>query len=133
MMAGHRLSAVLALLMLIPSGVCTCGGGATACASHPASASDISGCAPGCCDGGCDPEARHKCPAPLPHQPSCPAVAPADAADRATSDVASVVVGTGSETPADWVDAEATRPLPAEPAPCVPAVPLFLAHCVFLI
>ena len=145
-MVRSVLAAVLALLMLLPPGICVCGGGPRACPDHP-----VPGRALG--HDGCDSSCRrhapaehagaaaqaaaaadHHCPAPLPHHPTCPAVTAATPADtQAATDASTLLLLASLEEPLAWwlpVPPRATR-TPA--APHVPSPPLFIAHCTLVI
>lgn len=136
------LCVVLSLLMLMPPGICICGGGAQPCQNHPDDAAvlgaeSLETAVDPCCSS--VPAAdqtqfvgRHQCPSPLPHQSSCPVVAPAT--DQAspenvqphTPDLLAVAVVVYLP--------HLTFPRPTAPASVpVSKPPLFIAHCALLI
>ena len=137
---------VLAFLMLMPAGVCTCGGGARPCPDHPpiGSTHQHDGCSSGCCHKGSsggtpsaartDAAAEHHCPAPLPHEPSCPAVtwaAPADTS--AAADSVTVLISSSADRAVTWWVPDAPRSTSTLVTTYVPTAPLFLSHCSLLI
>lgn len=143
-MVHHILSTVLALLMLMPSGICTCGS-VSACSNHPESSFALvtSGCDFGLCDEAFEPNtassrpalssSSHQCPAPLPHHPSCRAVSPEslfDAQSSGGSLTSTFSFCTVAIFSFIW---ETILLAPARTTPRTPALPLSLAHCPLLI
>lgn len=141
-MIRRALSTFLALLMLTPGGVCACDGGVPRCPDHP---STVSPTAPsvgaGCCRS-CPvevvssepgPALDHRCPQPLPHQPTCPTVAAAAPADFSAPDDGAASAATTADGPAAYGTVERCRtgrvPVPRRGD----AAPLFLTHCALLI
>lgn len=139
------LSLVLSLLMLAPGGVCTCEGGPRACPDHPVSAHEGHSAAlgdeheSGCCKAATDTHARltahdHRCPAPLPHDPSCltaASVAPAESTPAIDSDLAACPVLVPHLLP--WCPEDSSLSRPRAGQPPAPSPPLFVRHCAFLI
>ena len=138
---------VLAVLMLMPAGICTCDGGVTSCPDHPVHAppqSQFRAEAGQACgqseaaatvdtDRYSQPHRCPRCPAPRPHQPSCGVVAPEFLSDASAADFSATlhvidraVVAQWPTPPPSGLDRHtAFNPLPAWP--------ISLAHCVLLI
>lgn len=138
---------VLAILMLMPAGICTCDGGVVSCPDHavqtptqtqeytdPVQASGVS--RPADSSGTVRDSQAHQCPAPRPHQPSCRVAAPEFLTDASVSDLSislhiidfAVVVGVvGWPTPQPSRFDRHTSFTP------LPASPIYLANCVLLI
>lgn len=140
-MGRSVLAAVLALLMLMPPGMCVCGGGARICPDHPTAkyALDLPGSQP---DGGedscCRParvenaRAEHHCPAPIPHEPSCPVVSPVST--QAAAKIVPSVVIVGFVEPVLVSLSFVPPPCPLAPITIhVSTPPRFIAHCALLI
>ncbi|VTU01680.1 unnamed protein product [Gemmataceae bacterium] len=143
-MLYRLINLVLAVLMLMPAGICTCDGGVVSCPDHPVHApiqSQI--CADGgqalghveaavAAETGRDSQPHH-CPAPRPHQPSCGAAAPEFLADSSASDISATLLVIDYAVVAEW------PPPPPNRSDCntaftpLPAWPIYLAHCVLLI
>lgn len=137
-MAHRLINFVLAILMLIPAGICTCDGGVVSCLDHPVhNLTDFdAGQArePFEATTGTDRDTTsHRCPPPCPHQPSCGVLAPEFLADASASDISTslpvihyaVVVEWPTPQPSRFDRRTAFTPLPASP--------IYLAHCVLLI
>lgn len=137
------LCVVLSLSVLMPPGVCICGGGVQPCPNHPNTAALP--CSEGSEQVGGEHQCRteveaggqvqllqqHRCPDQLPHKSSCPAVAPTD--PSVPQNVSPVAPDLFTES----VVVRVSRPAahgPIAPAPIrVSAPPLFIAHCALLI
>ncbi len=137
------LRAILTVLVLMPPGVCACDGGPRACPNHP-SPVERHDCDSGHCGdghrGGAEDEqgldhagAGHRCPAPVPHHPSCPAVTPAAdqaAAERVWPSAAPDLLTAPFVVPFS----RQTHVRPARPIRVTTSSPpLFIAHCALLI
>lgn len=139
---GHSvLAAVLALLMLMPPGICICGGGARPCPNHPIVETDsvttepqLAGERELCCGGANvgNTQAEHHCPDPLPHDPSCPVVAP-PTDQTPPENVHSVAPDLFAEAVVVHLTYLTTRRPITSTSVHVSHLPLFLAHCALLI
>lgn len=140
-MVHSLLAVVLALLMLMPPGICVCGGGSRPCPDHPTpeNALEPPESLPG---GGDDPccgavrvgntRVEHHCPDPLPHEPLCPVVTTTSI--QAVAEIAPVVTIDWFVEPVVVRLAFVPAPRPLAPTPIhVPTLPRFIAHCALLI
>lgn len=140
----HRLiNFVLAVLMLMPAGICTCDGGVVSCPDHPSGVPTQSASAEqahsGCNGAGYEAAQTagpHQCPDPSPHETSCRILSPEMAIDVSTSD------SSGSSVflpPALHFVVVAWPAAPPSRLTCAPVdarvttSPLYLTHCVLLI
>lgn len=140
-MLYRLINLVLAVLMLLPAGICTCDGGVVSCPDHPVHAPTR---AQICVDGG---SARghfdahgaaemgrdsqtHRCPAPRPHQPSCGAAAPVFLADSSASDISATLFVIDYAVVVEWPPPQPSR---SDRGTAFTAWPIYLAHCVLLI
>lgn len=140
----HRLiNVVLAVLMLMPAGICTCDGGVAFCHDHPVQTPtqqqtyDAAGQAHKCSEDTAATEAdreshSHRCPAPCPHQLSCRVVAPEFLADSSESDLSTVLPFIDYAVVVEW-----PTPIPTRSDCCLdfsplPASPIYLTNCALL-
>ena len=139
-MVRSVLAVALALLMLLPPGICICGGGPRPCPDHrgggpgsePTDCPAASGTV-GCCGGIHASRTEHRCPDPIPHDSSCPAVSQGTAQVAAENTPETTLLDLGGTSVAVPVP-----PLTVQrPAPtlrvAVATPPLFLVHCALLI
>lgn len=143
-MSYRLINLVLSVLMLMPAGTCTCGGGVVSCPDHPVHAPTRS---PICVDGG---QARghfeaavaaktgrdplpHHCPAPRPHQPSCGVAAPEFLADSSASDISATLLVIDYAVIVEWPPPQPNQSDRSTAFTPLPAWPIYLAHCVLLI
>lgn len=134
----HRLiNFVLAILMLMPAGICTCDGGVVSCSDQSIqnlthTEAGLSGGLSEAAKAGCASQA-HRCPAPSPHRPSCRVVAPEFLTDAATSDISTSLPDLEFSVLIEWPTPLASRFRDRAIFTPLPASPIYLAHCVLLI
>lgn len=143
-MVYRLINLVLAVLMLMPAGICTCDGGAVSCPDHPVEAPTQllirveAGQACGHSEAvvgaknGRDSQPHH-CPAPRPHQPCCGVAAPEYLADSSASDISATLHISDYAVEVEWPTPPPSgldRHTAFTPSP---AWPISLAHCVLLI
>lgn len=138
----HRLiNFVLAILMLMPAGICTCDGGVVSCPDHPVQTPTqpqtfgAAGQANGHCEATgaeCDSQS-HRCPAPCPHQPSCGAVAPEFLADVSGSDSFTALPFIDYAVVVEWPTPKPSRSDCYTISIRLHASPIYLANCALLI
>ncbi len=138
-MVRRILSTVLAFLLLLPEGICTCGG-ASACTDHPESSAEQP---TRDCEHGLSNEATasrstistasHPCHAPASHQPSCRAVSPDPLFATQTSGGSKPSAFSFCMAAIASFDFGAILHAPPRTTSHPPAFPLSLAHCPLLI
>lgn len=140
---SHRLiNLVLAVLMLMPAGICTCDGGAVTCPDHPVTTSlhsdygdrTVGECAhstPAFHSG--DSSLAHRCPAPRPHQPSCGVVAPETRTSTLVSHPSVPHHDLVAATALAWLPPHVARTPLQSANPVRSAPPFYLTDCVLLI
>lgn len=143
-MLYRLINLVLAVLMLMPAGICTCDGGVVSCPDHPVHAPTqsricaVGGQACGHSEAavavatGRDSQPHH-CPAPRPHQPSCGVEAPDFLADSSMSDVSATLHVIEYAVVVEWQTPQPNRLNRHAACTPLPACPIYLAHCVLLI
>lgn len=131
---------VLALLMLLPSGICACNAAEVACPDHP-SASTPARTGDSHSSVASEHDAppagltsTHRCPPPLPHQPTCPVITAATVSKVSPGGSPAVVAPQPTE-PLYFVRVSSDiRTRPARTALLrLSSQPLYLAHCVLII
>jgi hypothetical protein len=140
----HRLiNLVLAVLMLMPAGICTCDGGIVSCPDHPIHAPTQSlicvevgqacGHVETAVEAATAPDSHdHHCPSPRPHQSACGVWAPEFLTDSTAADISTALYLIECDVVVEWPPlSESDRH--AARTPLVPACPIYLAHCVLLI
>ncbi len=143
-MLYRLINLVLAVLMLMPAGICTCDGGVISCPDHPVHAPIQSlvsvETGPACAHSGAfaGPEngrssQSHHCPAPRPHQPSCGVTAPDFLPDSSASDISATLHVIDYAVVVEWPPPLPNRSDRSTAFTPSPAWPIYLAHCVLLI
>lgn len=141
----HRLvNFVLAILMLMPAGICTCDGGVVPCSNHPLQAPTPPQTHADAGRAGGSPEnsittraglrsQAHHCPTPRPHQPSCGVVAPEFLAGSAVSDPSTTLPVIDFVAVVEWPAPQPSRFDRRTTPVRVPASPIYLTNRVLLI
>lgn len=136
-MPRRLINFVLAILMLMPVGICTCDGGVVSCLDHPVQkltdfdagqASEPFDAA----GAGCASQ-THRCPAPSPHQPSCGMVAPEFLADSTISDNSTALPDIDNAVVVEWPTPKPSRSDSRTTSIRRYASPIYLANCALLI
>lgn len=141
----HRLiNTVLAILMLMPAGICTCDGGVVSCPDHavPAptqpqtydAAGQVCGRSEATDATGTDRDSHpHRCPEPCPHQSSCGVAAPEFLADSSGSDISPALPFTDYGVVVEWPTPKLSRSDCRTISIRLHSSPIYLANCALLI
>lgn len=138
----HRLiNSVLAILMLMPAGICTCDGGVVFRSGDPVQSRtqsqdyDVAEQANGRSDAtGADPDSQSdRCPAPCPHQPCCRVLAPEFLAGSSASDISTALHVIVDAVVVEWPTPKPSRSDSRPFAIRLHAPPIYLANCALLI